>query len=395
MNPVNPVEKPIYWISADELGFGGVAGLNDVSPRSKYMSKFGIGLIGCGRIAPNHARNIVELENAELKAVCDIIPEKAQKFNKEYGGEVYTDYRRVLDRKEIDIVAIATPSGMHAGIGIEAAEAGKHVIVEKPMALSLYDADRLIEACRRNAVYLGVCHQNRYNLVVQKLRRALEEGRFGKLTHGVASIRWFRNQAYFEQDDWHGTWAQDGGVLMNQSIHNIDLLLWMMGQPESVFAKIATQQHRIEVEDLGLGIVNFNNGAYGMIEASSSIYPKNLEETLNIFGETGTVILGGTSINKIETWRFTDAGDDEAEVIKNVGESPPNIYGFGHRILYQRFLKAIETGSSFDIPGEEGRKGLELILGMYHSSLSSQPVALPLKEKAYPLTELMKGYSKF
>jgi predicted dehydrogenase len=358
------------------------------------MSQFGIGLIGCGRIAPNHARNIVELENAELRAVCDIVPEKAQTFHSEYGGEVYTDYRRVLERKDIDIIAIATPSGLHAGIGIEAAEAGKHVIVEKPMALSLFDADRLIDTCHKHGVYLGVCHQNRYNLVVQKLRRALEEGRFGKLTHSVASIRWYRNQAYFAQDDWHGTWAQDGGVLMNQSIHNIDLLIWMMGQPESVFARVATRQHRIEVEDLGLGIINFTSGAYGMIEASSSIYPKNLEETLNVFGEKGTVVLGGTSINKIEAWRFADAREDEAEVIKNVGESPPNIYGFGHRILYQRFLKAIEDSSPFDIPGEEGRKGLELILAMYHSGISGQPVAMPLVEKIHPLTELMKGYSK-
>ena len=358
------------------------------------MHKFGIGLIGCGRIAPNHARNIVKLENAELKAVCDLIPGKAQQFSREYGGEACADYRAVLERADIDVIAIATPSGLHAAIGIEAAGAGKHVIVEKPMALSLHDADRLIAACNQNQVYLAVCHQNRYNLVVQKLRQALVDGRFGKLTHGVASIRWYRDQQYFEQDNWHGTWAQDGGVLMNQSIHNIDLLLWMMGPPQSVFAKIATRQHRIEVEDLGLGIVNFSNGAGGMIEASSSVYPRNLEETLNVFGETGTVILGGASINKIEVWRFADNRDDEAEVIKNIGETPPNIYGFGHGILYQRFLKAVETGVPFDIPGEEGRKGLELILAMYHSSLCGQPVALPLKEQAYPLTELMQGYGE-
>jgi predicted dehydrogenase len=356
------------------------------------MAKFKIGLIGCGRIAPNHARSIVELENTELRAVCDIIPGKADKFRREYGGDSSTDYRMMLSRPDIDIISIATPSGTHAGIGIAAAEAGKHVIVEKPMALSLHDADRLIEACQRNKVYLGVCHQNRYNLVVQKLRRALEEGRFGRLNHGVASIRWYRDQAYFEQDSWHGTWAQDGGVLMNQSIHNIDLLLWMMGQPESVYAKITTRRRRIEVEDLGLGVIGFTNGSFGMIEASSSVYPKNLEETLNIFGATGTVILGGASINKIEVWRFAGAKDDETEIIKSTGESPPNIYGFGHRTLYERYIGAIETGTPFDIPGEEGRKALELVLAMYHSSLGNQPVTLPLQEKAYPLTELMKGY---
>ena len=381
------------------MGQGGDSGCRIISVnpgipdgREMTMKKFGIGLIGCGRIAPNHARNIVELENAELTAVCDVIPEKAEKYRREYGGEAYTDYAQVLDRKDIEVIAIATPSGLHAEIGIAAAAAGKHVIVEKPMAMSLHDADRLIAACKHAGVYLAVCHQNRYNLVVRKLRQALEEGRFGKLTHGVASIRWYRDQNYFDQDDWHGTWAQDGGVLMNQSIHNIDLLLWMMGQAESVFGRIATRQRRIETEDLGLGVINFKNGAAGIIEASSTVYPKNLEETLNIFGETGTVVLGGPSINKVEAWRFADGKDEEAAVIRDVGESPPNIYGFGHRILYQRFLSAVENGTPFDIPGEEGRKGLEMILAIYHSSLSGQPVALPLQEKAYPLTELMKEY---
>lgn len=355
------------------------------------MRQFKFGLIGCGRIAPNHAHSIVELENATMAAVCDVVPEKAQKFSQAYGGDVYTDYREVLTRPDIDIISIATPSGIHAKIGIEAAEAKKHVIVEKPMALSLHDADRLIDACKKNGVYLGVCHQNRYNQVVRKLRQALEEGRFGKLSHGVASIRWYRNQAYFEQDSWHGTWDQDGGVLMNQSIHNIDLLQWMMGQAISVYGKIATLQHHIEVEDLGLGMLTFKSGAMGVIEASSSIYPKNLEETLNIFGENGTVILGGTSINKIEAWRFADGQDDETEVIRSTGEAPPNIYGFGHRTLYERYMNAIDTCKPFDIPGEEGRKALEIILGIYHSSLSNLPVSLPLNEKDYPLTKLMAG----
>ena len=246
------------------------------------MRKFNFGLIGCGRIAPNHAKNIAELENSVLKAVCDLVPAKAEHFSNTYGGEPYTDYRAVLDRPDIEVISVATSSGSHVAIGIAAAEAGKHVIVEKPMALSLHDADRLIDACRNNHVYLGVCHQNRYNLVVQKLRQALEDGRFGKLTHAVACIRWFRPQQYFTQDSWHGTWAEDGGVLMNQSIHNLDLLFWMMGPASSIYGKIATRQRQIEVEDLGLGIVTFQSGALGMIEASSTVFPRNLEETLNI-----------------------------------------------------------------------------------------------------------------
>ncbi len=357
------------------------------------MATFRFGLIGCGRIAPNHARSIVELENAELIAVCDVEPAKAEQFQRNFGGTAYTDYRKVLERQDIDIISIATPSGLHAEIGIAAAESGKHVIVEKPMALSLYDADRLIAACARNHVYLGVCHQNRYNQVVRKLRDALEAGRFGKLTHGAAAIRWYRSPDYFSQDSWHGTWAQDGGVLMNQSIHNIDLLLWMLGRPQNVYGKVATQLQPIEVEDLGLALIQFQGGVFGTIEASSTVYPKNLEETLSIFGEKGTVVLGGTSINQIETWRFADGIDDEAEVLRSTGENPPNIYGFGHRTLYQRFMKAITAGTAFDIPGEEGRKGLEMILGIYHSALSNSPVAFPLAEKAHPLPALMRSYT--
>ena len=356
------------------------------------MRKFKFGLIGCGRIAPNHARNICELENAELMAVCDILPDQALKYSQEYGGETYTDYRKLLDRSDIEIVAIATPSGLHAEIGIAAANAGKHVIIEKPMALSLDDADRLIQACKQNQVYLSVCHQNRYNQVVQRLRQAITEGRFGKLAHATAVIRWYRDQAYFDQDSWHGTWAQDGGVLMNQSIHNIDLLLWMMGTATSVYGKIATQLRQIQVEDLGLANLTFANGALGLIEASSTTYPRNLEETLNIFGELGTAVLGGPSLNRIEVWRFADGQDDEAEVIKTSGETPPNIYGFGHRTLYQRLMAAIENGEPCDIPGEEGRKALELILGIYHSHLSNRPVDLPLAEKEHSLEKLMQNY---
>jgi UDP-N-acetyl-2-amino-2-deoxyglucuronate dehydrogenase len=358
------------------------------------LRTFRFGLIGCGRIAPNHAKNILELENATMKAVCDIVPEKAEHYSQTYGGEVYTDYRQLLEHPEIDIAVIATPSGLHAQMGIAAAQAGKHVIVEKPMALSLHDADCLIAACRENGVYLGVCHQNRYNKVVQLLRTALEEGRFGKLAHGVASIRWHRNQAYFEQDSWHGTWEHDGGVLMNQSIHNIDLLLWMMGTATDVYAKVATRIREIEVEDLGLGVITFSSGALGLIEASSTVYPKNLEETLNIFGEKGTVVLGGNSINRIETWRFADGRDDEAEVIQTIGENPPNIYGFGHRTFYERFMTAIENGTSFDIPGPEGRKALELILAIYHSHLNGRVVEIPLQEQAFPLQQLMRKYSR-
>jgi UDP-N-acetyl-2-amino-2-deoxyglucuronate dehydrogenase len=239
------------------------------------VKKLNFGIIGCGRIAYKHAEAIKKNEKANLLYVCDIIEERAVDYKNKYGAERYfTDYHEMLEMPDLDVVNICTPSGMHAEMGIAAAKAGKHVIVEKPMALSLKEADALLNACDENRVKLAVCFQNRFNPPVQKLRRALEEGRFGKLTHASAVVRWFRPQDYYDQAPWRGTWAMDGGCLMNQSIHNIDLLQWMMGPVESVFGYTANNFRKIEAEDVGVAVLKFKNGALGVIEASTTIYPE-------------------------------------------------------------------------------------------------------------------------
>lgn len=332
------------------------------------MKKLNFGIIGCGRIAYKHAEAIKKNEKANLLYVCDIIEERAVDYKNKYGAERYfTDYHEMLEMPDLDVVNICTPSGMHAEMGIAAAKAGKHVIVEKPMALSSIDADALINACDENGVKLAVCFQNRFNPPVQKLRRALEEGRFGKLTHASAVVRWFRPQDYYDQASWRGTWAMDGGCLMNQSIHNIDLLQWMMGPVESVFGYTANNFRKIEAEDVGVAVLKFKNGALGVIEASTTIYPENLEETLAIFGEKGTVMLGGIAVNKIETWKFADSQDENLEMEQ---QDVPNVYGFGHDALIEDFIRAVIEDRRPYIDGREGIKSLRIVLGIYHSAVS-------------------------
>jgi len=330
------------------------------------VKKLNFGIIGCGRIAYKHAEAIKKNEKANLLCVCDIIEERAAEYKDKYGAEAhFTDYRKMLEYSGLDVVNICTPSGMHAEMGIAAAQAGKHVIVEKPMALSLKDADDLIEACDESGVKLAVCFQNRFNPPVQKLRRALEEGRFGKLTHASAIVRWFRPQDYYDQAPWRGTRAMDGGCLMNQSIHNIDLLQWMMGPVESVFGYTATNLRKIECEDVGVAVLKFKNGALGVIEASTTIYPENLEETLNIFGEKGTVVLGGIAVNKIETWKFADSTDENGAIDQHQ-QDVPNVYGFGHEALVEDFINAVINNSEPYITGREGRNALEIVLSIYN-----------------------------
>jgi UDP-N-acetyl-2-amino-2-deoxyglucuronate dehydrogenase len=332
------------------------------------VKKLNFGIIGCGRIAYKHAEAIKKNEKANLLYVCDIIEERAVDYKNKYGAERYfTDYHEMLEMPDLDVVNICTPSGMHAEMGIAAARAGKHVIVEKPMALSSIDADALINACDENGVKLAVCFQNRFNPPVQKLRRALEEGRFGKLTHASAVVRWFRPQDYYDQASWRGTWAMDGGCLMNQSIHNIDLLQWMMGPVESVFGYTANNFRKIEAEDVGVAVLKFKNGALGVIEASTTIYPENLEETLAIFGEKGTVMLGGIAVNKIETWKFADSQDENLEMEQ---QDVPNVYGFGHDALIEDFIQAVIEDRRPYIDGREGIKSLRIVLGIYHSATS-------------------------
>ena len=341
-------------------------------------------LIGCGRISPNHIE-AAKNNGLDFVAMCDIVPENMQEKSDKFGLEAvkkYEDYHELLAAEKPELVAIATESGKHAAIALDCIEAGCNVIIEKPIALSIKDADAIIEAAEKKGVLVCANHQNRFNKSIQYIRKALEEGRFGKLSHGAAHIRWNRGPQYYEQAPWRGTWAQDGGCLMNQCIHNIDLLRWMMGdEVDEVMAYTDQLEHPyLEAEDLGLAIVRFKNGSYGLIEGTTNVFPKNLEETLYIFGEKGTVKAGGTSDNIIEEWRFADELDDPESVKAEYGENPPNVYGFGHTPLYADVIDAIKTGRKPYVDGEAGKRALEMVLAIYKSATEHRPVKLPLDE---------------
>jgi UDP-N-acetyl-2-amino-2-deoxyglucuronate dehydrogenase len=348
-------------------------------------------IIGCGRISVNHVEAAYNnRDTVELAAVCDLIPqnmEKALSSSSFTAGDKaairrYTDYKEMLKAEQPELVAIATESGKHAAIALDVIAAGSNLIVEKPIALSLADADAMIAAAKEKGVVLCTNHQNRFNKSIQKIREAMESGRFGRLMHGAAHIRWNRGQDYYTQAPWRGTWAQDGGALMNQCIHNIDLLRWMMGDEiTEVMAYTDKLSHPyIEAEDLGLAIIKFRNGSYGLIEGTTNIYPRNLEETLYIFGERGTVKAGGKSVNLIEEWLFGDGKDNADAVIAECAETPPNVYGFGHTPLYADVAAAIREGRPPYIDGEAGRRALELVLAIYKSAKEGKPVQLPLKD---------------
>ncbi|WP_315117500.1 Gfo/Idh/MocA family oxidoreductase [uncultured Clostridium sp.] len=354
------------------------------------MKKLRFAIIGCGRISYKHVEALVNnKEEGLLVAVCDVIEEKAEKEKNEYVSKmgapltvgVYTDYKEMLEKEEIDAVVISTESGYHPEIAIYCMNKGKHAIVEKPIALSIKDADEMIKTAKENNVKLCVSHQNRFNAPIQKLRNSIEKDRFGRLVNGTARILWNRNMGYYEQAPWRGTWELDGGTLMNQCIHNIDLLQWMLGgEIDTVYAQCDTFLRDIEGEDFGAITIRFKNGAIGIIEGSACVYPKNLEETLSIFGEKGTACIGGLAVNKIETWRFADGEDNEEEILKQQGEDPDSVYGFGHTYLYKDFIDALHENREPLINGEEGKKGMTIILAAYKSRLTGLPVKFPLED---------------
>lgn len=339
-------------------------------------------LIGCGRISPNHIA-AAKANNLDFVAMSDIDPEmmkdKELKFELQNVHE-YTDYHEMLEKEKPELVAIATWSGEHARIALDCLDAGANVIIEKPIALSLSDADEIIAKAHEKGLKVCANHQNRFNKSIQKIRDAVDKERFGKMFYGTAHIRWCRDFSYYSRAPWRGTWEQDGGALMNQCIHNIDLLRWMMGdEVDEVVGMTDKLNHDyIDCEDLGIALVKFKNGAYGIIEGTTDIYPKNLEETLYLFGEKGTVKAGGSSVNKIEEWRFSDQLDDPEEVIKQFGENPPNVYGYGHTPLYADVIDAINNDREPLVNGEAGRRALELVLAIYKSAAEGCTVKLPL-----------------
>ncbi len=341
-------------------------------------------IIGCGRISPNHIAAALD-NKLNIVALCDIDTSKMdtsiEAFQLSDDVKKYTDYREMLQNEKPDLVAICTESGKHGQIALDCIAAGCNLIIEKPIALSLDEADAIIKNAAAKNVKVSACHQNRFNKSVQKIRQAVENGRFGKLMHGTAHIRWNRGENYYKQASWRGTWEQDGGALMNQCIHNIDLLRWMMGDKISeVVGMTDNLMHDfIDAEDLGLALVKFSNGSYGIIEGTTNIYPKNLEETLYIFGEKGTVKAGGKSVNLIEEWQFADNLDNPAEVKAKYRENPPNVYGFGHSPLYADVVEAIKEDRQPYVTAQDGRNALELVLAIYLSAAKGHSVKLPLK----------------
>ena len=337
-----------------------------------------VALVGCGRISKNHFDAIAKVDGLEVSAVCDIVESRAQEAGAALGVPYFTSYDTMLREATCDVVTIATPSGLHPEHGIAAARAGKHVVSEKPMAISLKGADALVKACDDAGVQLFVVKQNRLNPSIQLLRRAIDKGRFGRIYMANATVRWARPQEYYDQAPWRGTWEFDGGAFMNQASHYVDLVQWLVGPVESVIAKTATLARRIEAEDSGVAVLKFRSGALGCIEVSMLTYPKNLEGSITILGETGTVKIGGTAVNKVESWQFSDYDDDD-KTVDAASTSPPSVYGFGHEGYYRNVLEVLRGGAKADTDGRGGRKSLELILGIYESARTGAEVPLPLK----------------
>ena len=347
-------------------------------------------LVGCGRISKRHGELLGknQISGARLVAVCDKVLHRANTIAKLYKIPAFQNMHDMMKSTKIDVVVILTESGLHAKHTIELAHHGAHIMVEKPMALTLDDADKMIEACDQNGVKLFVVKQNRFNVPVIQLRKALDSGRFGKLIMGTVRVRWCRPQAYYDQDDWRGTWALDGGVLTNQASHHIDLLEWMLGDVESVFAKSKTALVDIEAEDTAVVLLKFRNGALGVIEATTAIRPKDLEGSLSVLGEKGSVEISGFAVNKMKTWNFAEPIVGDNEVVEKFSVNPPNVYGFGHQAYYEHVIDCLQNKKAQLVDGIQGRRSLELINAIYESIETGREINLRFSPKFSKLGQL-------
>ena len=341
---------------------------------------FQLALVGCGRISRNHFEALARIEGLTLSAVCDVVPERARAAGEQWGVPWFASYDEMLEKAESDAVAICTPSGLHPQHGIAAARAGKHVISEKPMAITLSAADDLVQACDAAGVHLFVVKQNRLNPPVQLVKRAIDRGRFGRIYMANCTVRWTRPQEYYDQAPWRGTWEFDGGAFMNQASHYVDLVQWLVGPVDAVMARTATLARRIEAEDSGVALFRFRNGALGAMEVTMLTYPRNLEGSITILGEKGSVKIGGTAVNRVEQWLFSDYDDDD-KLVEGASTNPPNVYGFGHEAYYRNVLAVLRGEARADTDGRAGRKSLELILGIYESARTGREVPLPLQTR--------------
>ena len=341
------------------------------------------GVIGCGRISKRHLDLLGggQIDGAKLVAICDKDPSRRDAARQRHNVSAYDSLDAMLADPAIEVVTVLTPSGMHAEHAIAAAAAGKHVVVEKPMALRLEDADAMIAACDRARVKLFVVKQNRFNVPVVKAREALDAGRFGKLVLGTVRVRWRRDQSYYNQDSWRGTWAQDGGVLSNQASHHVDLLEWFMGDVVSVHARASRALVDIEAEDTAIATLQFANGALGIVEATNAARPRDLEGSLSILGEGGTVVIGGFAVNKLETWEFVDVQLGDENVLEQFSVNPPNVYGYGHQAYYEHVVDCLKNDKAALVDGLEGRRSLELITALYESIETGRDISLRFRSR--------------
>ena len=337
------------------------------------------GLVGCGKIAERHAGLLATgaVPGAKLAAVCDVNTTRADEFAARYGVRAFSDARSMAADAGVDALTILTPSGLHAQHTEELAGFGKPIVVEKPMALTLADADRMIAACAKHSTRLFVVKQNRFNRPVMALRRAIDAGRLGRLVLGTVRVRWCRPQSYYDTAAWRGTWRYDGGVLANQASHHIDLLEWMLGEVESVSAMATTALARIEAEDTAVATVRFTSGALGLVEATTATRPKDLEGSLSVLGEKGSVVVGGFSANELTTWNFAEANPEDEEIFANHGRNPsePRL-GFAHAAYYEHVVRCLREGTPALVDGTEGRKSLAMLVALHESIATGHAIRL-------------------
>jgi len=348
--------------------------------KGKLNQTIKFALIGCGFVAKKHVESINRIEKAKLVAVCDIDRKRAKNFGEKYKFPWYTNPYKMVEGENPDVISILTPSGTHAQIVIDLVKYKKHFVIEKPLTLRLEEADAVIEACDKANIKIFVVQQNRFNLPIKKLKEAIDRNRFGKLVMGTVRIRWCRTQDYYDQQKWRGTWAWDGGVFTNQASHHIDMLIWMMGEVESVMAMTSTRLVKIEAEDTGVAILRFKNGALGVIEATTATRPKDLEGSISILGELGSVEIGGFYMNEIKIWNFKDSSPEDEEILTKYSKNP-DIYAWNHTEFLKDVVDSILNNKKGLIDGLEARKSLELINALYESAETGQEVFLRFKPK--------------
>jgi UDP-N-acetyl-2-amino-2-deoxyglucuronate dehydrogenase len=347
------------------------------------MDKMRFALVGCGNIARKHALVLhSHLEEATIAAFVDLNVARAREFSEKYGAPAFASVEEMMraigDR--IDVFSVLTPSGSHCANVLDLVEYGRPLVVEKPLALRLADADQMIEACDANGVRLFVVHQNRYNLPILKAREALEQGRFGRLVLGTVRVRWTRDQAYYDSESWRGTWAHDGGVFMNQAVHHIDMLSWFMGSVESVRSLAATRLAKIEAEDTGVAVIRYHSGALGVLEATTATRPTDLEGSMSILGEKGSVVIGGFFMNDLVTWNFEDKQPIDDLVFEKYARNPPELaYNLGEYL--RGVIAALRGNKPALVDGVEGRKSLELITALYESIETNTDVQLRFRPR--------------